>query len=210
VSQETEKPPREPMLNAPWASLAVVGALLAAYIVQVLLSPLYTEAYALSSGAVASGRWEVLITHIFLHGGIGHLLMNCGAAIAFGPPVARLYGPGFRGAMLYFAFFLLCGVLSGLGFAALHANDQAAAIGASGAISGVWGAATRLIERRGAMSPIVSRTVLIQAVIFGAINVAIGFLGNMAGYGIAWEAHIAGYAVGLFLIGPFARLAGRA
>jgi len=210
VTDETEQPRKEPLLNAPWPSIAVVLVILVGFIWQSRHSPIFTDAYALSVPALRAGRWEVLVTHLFLHAGVSHLLVNSGAAIAFGPPVARLLGTGAKGAGLYFTFFLVCGVISAAGFLALHTRDGAAAIGASGAVSGLWGAASRLVAHRGVLSPITSRPVVIQAIVFVAINVGIGVLGGMAGYGIAWEAHLAGYAAGLLLVGPFVRLAGKA
>lgn len=151
----------------------------------------------------------VLVSHIFLHGGWTHLLMNAGSALAFGPPVARLLGPGGKGAVLYFGFFLLCGVLAGLGYVAVHLGGSAPVIGASGAVSGLWGAASRLLDRRGRMAPILSRQVLGQAMVFTALNVVIGLAGGFAQLHIAWEAHLAGYLAGLLLIGPASLLADR-
>ena len=138
----------------------------------------------------------------YLHGGWTHLLMNAGSALAFGPPVARLFGAGGRGAMLYFGFFLLCGVLAGLGYVAVHLGGSAPVIGASGAVSGLWGAASRLLGRGGRLAPILSRQVVSQAMVFTALNVAIGLAGGFAQLNIAWEAHLAGYLAGLLLIGP--------
>ena len=58
-----ETPLREPAFNAPAVSLAFVALLLIAYAVQVfLLSPDDVMALALSSPALAQGRWWTLIS----------------------------------------------------------------------------------------------------------------------------------------------------
>jgi membrane associated rhomboid family serine protease len=148
------------------------------------------------------GRLDTLFTHIFLHGGWTHLLMNVGSALAFGPPVARLFGRGARGAALFLLFFLICGAFGGLGYVATHMEGSGLVVGASGAISGLWGAASRLLGQDGRLAPILGRQVVSQAMVFTVLNILIGLAGGFAQLHIAWEAHLAGYLAGLLLIGP--------
>lgn len=203
------KPVSEPAFNAPWQSLLLPVLLAAAFGAQSLVGVEAVVSYALSTQALRGGHWETLFTSLFLHGGWAHLFMNAGSALAFGPPVARALGEDFRGAALFYLFFLICGALAGLGFVAVHWEGSGLVVGASGAISGLWGAASRLLAGRGVMAPILSRPVVLQAVVFVVINVGIGLLGGFAQMSIAWEAHLAGYAAGLLLIGPAAHLANR-
>jgi membrane associated rhomboid family serine protease len=201
----------EPAFKAPWPSLVLLVVLVAAYLVQRYVLPGDEVArLALSSQAIVSeGRWDTLFTHIFLHGGWGHLFMNLGSALAFGPPVARLFGHGGRGAVLFFLFFLICGAFGGLGFVAMHMQGSGLVVGASGAISGLWGAASRLLGRDGRLAPMFGRQVVSQAMVFAVLNVLVGFAGGFASLNIAWEAHLGGYVAGLLLIGPASKLAGR-
>ena len=112
------RPKREPMFNAPWTIVALCVGLIALYELQRLfLSDALTAAYGVSATALMSGRWQTLLTSLFLHGSWPHVLMNAVAALAFGPPVARLMGVNPRGAAAFFGFYLVCGVLAGLGFA---------------------------------------------------------------------------------------------
>ena len=148
---------------------------------------------------------------MFLHGSWPHVLMNSVAIVAFGPPAARLMGTGPRGAAAFFAFYLLCGALAGLGFLAADPHDVNPVVGASGAVSGLLGAASRLIEGHGQIGPIFGRTVLGMAAAWAIVNVVLGVSGltpGAMGMPVAWQAHLAGYAAGVLLIGPFARLAG--
>lgn len=208
---DTERATGEPAFNAPWPSLVLPLVLIAAFIVQGHVLPAEQVArLALSSQAILrEGRWDTLFTHIFLHGGWAHLLMNAGSALAFGPPVARLFGQGGRGAILFFLFFLICGAFGGLGFVLMHMEGSGLVVGASGAISGLWGAASRLLGRDGRLAPMFGRQVVTQAVVFTVLNLLIGVAGGFGSLNIAWEAHLAGYLAGLLLIGPASRLAGQ-
>lgn len=212
VDAETTRPERpvpEPFFNAPGVSLALIALLGIAYGVQVLaLSPETVATLALSPTALAEGRWWTLVSHMFLHANPVHLLMNAGAALAFGPAVARHFGPGPRSAGIFLLFFLSCGVIGGLGYVALHPGGVAMVIGASGAISGLWGAAARLLRRRSGLWGIWEGPVRAQIIVVVIFNALIGLMGLAAGgLRIAWEAHIIGFVVGLLLIGPFTRLA---
>lgn len=202
-----DPPAREPLFNAPWPATALILVLAIAFGLQALL---LTEAgvysLALTPMGLRSGMWWTLFSYMFLHSGWAHILMNAGSALAFAPPVARLLGGQGRGAVVFFGFYLLCGVLAGLGFCLLHWQGSGPVIGASGAVSGLWGAASRLLAGRG-LAPALSRPVLTQAAVFAGINVLLGVLGVFGGLNIAWEAHLIGYAAGLALIGPAARLA---
>lgn len=207
---DTRPPASEPAFNAPWPSLVLPVVLIAAYLVQRQLPSADQAHLALSSQAILrEGRWDTLFTHIFMHAGWTHLFMNLGSALAFGPPVARLFGQGVRGAALFVLFFLICGAFGGLGFVATHIEGSGLVVGASGAISGLWGAASRLLGQNGRLAPIFSRQVVSQAVVFAALNILIGLAGGFAQLNIAWEAHLAGYLAGLLLIGPASLLADR-
>lgn len=204
-----EVPVREPAFNAPGVSLALIALLAIAYGVQVFfLSPDAVAALALSRPALSEGRWWTLLSHVFLHANLVHLLMNAGAALAFGPAVARHFGPGARSAGTFLLYFLVCGVVGGLGYIAVHPHGVDMVVGASGAISGLWGGAARLLGRWRGLGRLWDRQVRGQIAAVVILNLLIGLTGLAAGgLHIAWEAHIAGFVAGLLLIGPFTRLA---
>lgn len=203
---------REPMFNAPWPATVLVAVLCLAFAVQTfLLTPGQIEILALSRGGIGSGRWYELVTHQFLHGGLMHLAMNAIGAFTFAAPVIRLLGMRNGDIALFYLFFLICGVIGGLGWlAASHLGTvEAMVLGASGAVSGLWGGASRLLGRRGGLAALTDRQVLMQGAAFAGVNILIGLLSPMIGIHIGWQAHIAGYAAGLLLIGAFGRMAGR-
>ena len=204
---------REPIFNAPWQAVAVVALIVGGYGVQRLFpADAVLGAYAFSPSNLTPGRWETLITSIFLHGSWAHAMMNGAFALAFSAPVARLFGPKLEGGLLFFGFYVLCGVLANLGYAAAHLGGTGLVVGASGAVSGLMGAAARLIGGHGRPGPMFSKPVLGMGGGWLAINVIIAlvggsFLPGAGNAGVAWEAHIAGFVAGVLLIGPFARLA---
>jgi membrane associated rhomboid family serine protease len=212
-----ERPAHEPVFNAPWQAVAVVVLIVGGYALQTRFPVDAVEnAYAFAPiNLTLPGRWPTVITAIFLHGGWAHAMMNGAFALAFAAPVARLFGPKLEGALLFFSFYFLTGVLANLGYAALHPGGVIPVVGASGAVSGLMGAAARLIGGEGRPGPMFSRPVLALGggwVVVNLIFAVIGssFIPGGGSAGVAWEAHLAGFAVGVLLIGLFGRLAPKA
>src|SRR5581483_11614775 len=108
------------MFNAPWTITVLCVGLIVLYAVQYFVldgaNHQPPASLTLTGAALAAGHWETLLTSLFLHASWPHVLMNSVAALAFGPPVARLMGLGPRGALVFLAFYLVCGVLGSLGF----------------------------------------------------------------------------------------------
>src|SRR5205085_3328406 len=79
-----------------------------------------------------------LLTSMFMHGGIAHILGNMLFLWIFGDNVEDALGH-----VRYLLFYLLCGVLASLAHVAsvlaFHNNPYIPSLGASGAISGVLG-----------------------------------------------------------------------
>jgi membrane associated rhomboid family serine protease len=202
----------EPAVRAPAAVAVLVFGLMGLFALQSMADQeAVQDAFGFAPRGLAQGEWTGLLTSMFVHGNWPHVMLNAIGALAFGAPVARLLGASLGGAVRFYIFYMVCGVLSALGYAALHLNDPAVLVGASGAVSGLMGAASRLIDRRENMAPFGSRTVIGMAVSWLVINLLMGFGGLEAvsgGAAVAWEAHLFGYAAGLLLIEPAARLAG--
>ncbi len=204
------RPPRERAMNAPWPVLAATALLVAGYLWQLGAGREAIERFALIPVALSGGRWEGLIGHIFLHGGWIHLFLNGTALLAFGAPVARLFAGAAAGALRFAVFFLICGVIGGLTFWGLHPAGGVPLVGASGAISGLMGAAARLIERRGLVGHPFSRVALRFVLPWIVLNLLLALAGTAFALPIAWEAHLGGLVAGWLLIGPFAPRRGRA
>jgi membrane associated rhomboid family serine protease len=203
-----QRPEREPIFNAPWPSLVLVAVIVGGYAVQSRFPPeLVIPALGFSPQGLAEGRWWTLVSALFLHGGWAHALTNAAFALAFGAPTARFFGLSAVGATGFFLFYLACGALSSLGYAGLHPGQAVPLVGASGAVSGLMGAAARLIAGRGRLGPIWSPTVLGMGAAWIVVNLLVAVLGFAPGLGdatVAWEAHLAGFAAGILLVAPFA------
>ena len=82
------------------------------------------------------------ITHQFVHGDLAHLGINSAWLLAFGTPVARR-----TDAARFVVFFLLAGTAGALLYLAVNGAVVILVVGASGAISGLMGAAFRFLFR---------------------------------------------------------------
>jgi membrane associated rhomboid family serine protease len=212
--------PKQPAIKAPWPAVLLVLAIVVAYLVQ--STWINEQALILNYGfapvMLSEGHYLPLVTSMFLHGGWTHAGMNALGAMAFGAPTARLLGLGYQsaqgrapilGGLAFLLFFLLCGVLGSLGYGLVHRDGQAILIGASGGVAGLMGAASRMIDRPVGLSPYGSPTVMGMAAAWIIVNLLMALIGLAPGAGgvaIAWEAHLFGYAAGLLLIGPAARI----
>lgn len=157
----------------------------------------------LAASKLWSGEWWRMITYLFLHGNTAHLLLNVGALYIFGKSVERMYGT-FR----FMIIFFVSGFLSGLVQITLIPNEPA--IGASGAILGIFGAAIAGIVKLKDVIPNNVRQselrwmlgVAIAQVLFDQLvnNIAAATDKSGAGVRIAAFAHMGGIVAG-FIVG---------
>jgi membrane associated rhomboid family serine protease len=149
------------------------------------------------------------LSFMFLHGGFLHLLGNMWSLYIFGDNVEDRLGP-----MRYLAFYLLCGIASGISHFMLNTHSTAPTIGASGAIAGVMGAYFLLhpTSRILTLIPIffIPWFVEIPAFFFLGVWFLMQFLSATAGTGgaggIAWWAHIGGFVFGMLFLKLFLAL----
>lgn len=202
---------REPIFNAPWPAVAVAAVIVGGYFLQSLVPQ---DALLMRWGyspVLSRGRPETLLSAVFLHGGWAHALMNAAFGLAFATPVARYFGTSLRGFVAFMLFYLACGGLGNLAFGLLHPREIAPLIGASGAVSGLAAAASRLVAGRGQVGPLLSAPVLGMGggwIIANLLIAVVGFAPGAGGAQVAWEVHLAGFAIGLFLLRPLAPVAG--
>jgi membrane associated rhomboid family serine protease len=199
--------------------MGLILALIAAHVARVW-SGTSLEPLAVTSQDFAQGGYAQFVTYQFAHGSWAHVLMNAAFVLAFGVPVARYFGEGPRGSLVFLIFFLVCGILAAAsygGYVDLAARLTGspprpwALVGASGAGSALMGAAARLIQGHGRVGRLWGRTVVVMTLAWIGINLVLGLSGLTPGAGavpVAWEAHILGYFAGLLLIGLFGALAG--
>ena len=144
-----------------------------------------------------------LVSYMFLHGGIWHLVSNMWSLYIFGDNVEDYFG-----SIRYLIFYLLCGILSGLFHLLFNIYANIPTIGASGAIAGVMGAYFILYPKSKILTLIpiiiIPWFVEIPAFIFLGLWLVIQLINaagnNAMGGGIAWWAHIGGFIVGILLL----------
>lgn len=163
-----------------------------------------TNAWALSGTALRAGRWWTLFTHMGAHGGLIHLAFNLSALAAFGTDFVVKLGRSRRTTAMLLALFLVAGLAGGLLYLALTPVNGPGAVGASGAIFGLWGATARL-RADGTVLPLFSAPVRSAAVQALIANLILILPLALMGGGLAWQAHLGGFLAGLALAPAVAR-----
>lgn len=150
--------------------------------------------------------WGVgsIATSMFLHAGFWHLAGNMLFLWVFGDNVEDATGH-----LRFIVFYFLCGAVAALAQAAGDLHDLTPMIGASGAISGVLGAYLILHPRaRILVMTFFFLTFQVRAMwllgLWIAYQVALGLAEHGKG-GVAWWAHVGGFAAGAVLILVFRR-----
>jgi rhomboid family protein len=150
-----------------------------------------------------------LLTSMFMHGSIAHLLGNMLYLWIFGDNVEDDLGP-----VRYLFFYIVCGLLASLAHVAstfaFDGNPYIPSLGASGAISGVLGGYMLFHPRRrvrvimGRMLTEVPAYVAIGLWFVFQLIESLGMFGGTQEGGVAYAAHIGGFIAGLTLIKVFA------
>jgi membrane associated rhomboid family serine protease len=196
----------ERAINLPPAVLWLIGINVAVQVLRSLMGEPADQAIILQFGLVPAvytgGSQDLLsqvaspITYQFLHAGWLHLVINMVTLAAFGAPVERMLG-----VRRFLLFYLTSGVVAGFVQVLLFPDGTDPVIGASGAVSGVFGAVLMLMRYVGSMP-----SLLPVAGIWIALNVFFGIFGGTPGAGgeqVAWAAHIGGFVYGLVTFGLF-------
>ena len=209
MSDRPAPPARQPILNVPPITKALLIANVAVHLLRLLLPAdlddalLLTFAFVPARYTEAGGfGWPTLvdpITYQFLHGSLVHLAVNMLALLAFGAGVERRIG-GWR--MLI--FFLVCGVIAAATHLAAYPSSLEPIVGASGAISGLFGGVLRFQFDSGLGS---RRGFWLVIILWIVVNFVIGQTGipGTDGAAIAWVAHLGGFVAGLVLFDLAAR-----
>jgi membrane associated rhomboid family serine protease len=186
----------QPIFNIPPMTLALLLANIGVHLIRLLLPQALDEQLVFTFAFVparyldaALWSWPVWVEPVsyqFLHGGWLHLGINMLSLLAFGAGVEQRLG-----AWRYLIFYLGCGILAAGTEFTVEAHSVGLMIGASGAISGLFGAILRFRVH--------PRSLWIVAVVWLAMNVATGsdsIIGPVDGM-VAWIAHIGGFVAGL-------------
>jgi membrane associated rhomboid family serine protease len=153
--------------------------------------------------------WLTVFTAMFMHGGFLHIIGNMLFLWIFGNNVEDATGP-----LKYLAFYLLSGVAALALQVAFNPDSTVPTIGASGAIAGVLGGYILLYPRARVLTLIfliffvtfieVPALVVLGVWFLEQLYFGVADLSHPTGGGVAYFAHIGGFAFGLIFVRAFA------
>jgi membrane associated rhomboid family serine protease len=147
-----------------------------------------------------------LLTCMFVHGGLLHLGGNMLYLWVFGSNIEDVMGHG-----RFLMFYVLCGLAGSCAQVVAAPGSQVPLVGASGAIAGVLGAYLVTFPTARVLTLFVLvvfvRVVPVPALIILGLWLLIQLLnaGQLGPGGVAWFAHLGGFAAGLLLVAGFRR-----
>ncbi len=146
------------------------------------------------------------ISSMFLHGGFVHLIGNMWFLWIFGDNIEDKLGH-----FKFIVFYFLCGIIASSVHVFFNSQSNVPCIGGSGAIAGVLGAYMITFPRARVVT-IVPLFIFIQVMELPAIivlgfwfviqlfNGAASITASTSGAGVAWWAHIGGFAAGITIL----------
>ena len=226
-------PTNEPMFNVPNCVMAILAVLVLVQLGRSFLSPETDLWFVLSTAFIPGrygplgealpggelAKFTSPVTHMLVHGDWIHLGLNSAWLLAFGGAIAVR-----TGTLRFLAFFVVCGLAGAAAFYVANEGLLQPMVGASGAISGLLAGTLRILfpalENGGfwrlreaprsvrlmsLSETLTDRRILVASAILVLINVmtVIGFGAAQNSAGIAWEAHLGGYVIGIFTYGLF-------
>jgi membrane associated rhomboid family serine protease len=194
----------EPMINLPPATKYLLGLILGVFLVTGValseqMSSRIIETFGFIPARFNGGAFDLFaalspLTHMALHGGWLHIIMNAFMLAAFGSGVERWIGAR--------KMLLIC-LISGFCGAAFHyllnSNSPAPMIGASGALSGLFAAALVMLGR-GQREMGGKYGMLPFAILWIGLSIGFGMMGGPDGSLIAWAAHVGGFLGGFLAV----------
>ena len=145
--------------------------------------------------------WSTLITSMFLHGGWAHLGGNMLFLWIFGDNIEHRIGH-----LRFILFYMLCGIAAGLAHILFNSGSVVPTVGASGAISGVLGGYLVLFPRNRVYVMTWGGVAAVPAVMMLGLWILMQFINGFGSVadtpetgGVAYLAHIGGFAAGMIL-----------
>ena len=203
-----------PRVLVPYVTYGILGLNILVFLGQILVSfsdPDLGIAVIFTFGFVpAEFNVITIITSMFIHGGLAHIVGNMWFLWLFGDNVESVLGH-----LKYFMFYMVCGIGAALGQFLISPSSQVPMIGASGAIAGILGA--YMIQFPKARVHILVIFIFITTIAVPAqivlglwflmqLTGGLGTLGVDTTGGVAWFAHVGGFISGVGLLRRFQNL----
>jgi membrane associated rhomboid family serine protease len=160
------------------------------FLAQYLIGNKLVFLFGLTPALVKEGYVWQIVTYMFLHGGLFHILFNMFALFIFGADIERAWGT-----KNFVKYYFITGIGAGVASFLLSFNSQVTTIGASGAIFGLLVAFALMFPDRIIylyfLFPIRAKY---MALLFGIIELIASF--RYTGDGIGHFAHLGGMVIG--------------
>ncbi|WP_421783604.1 rhomboid family intramembrane serine protease [Kiloniella litopenaei] len=204
------------LIDRPWVTIAAIICCCFVYLIQAISPELFMARMIYALGLIPdvllgnakrppSIDWIApiftLVTYNFLHGGFMHLVGNMVYLWVFGDNVEDAMGH-----RRFFAFFICCGIIAGIGQTIITGDSQTPIVGASGAVSGILGAYLLQYPKAKVLIPIFMIPVFVRAYLLLIFWIGFQIFSALVPgqSGVAWWAHIIGFFGGMALF-PFFR-----
>jgi len=199
-----------PHRKPPVTNYLLIAANIVVFVLQVKSGPAAYQYAAVPSQVVHGHQLYTVLTSMFMHGGIAHILSNMWFLWIFGDNVEDAFGH-----LGYLAVYIAAGICGATLQILTTPGSETPMLGSSGAISGVMGAYLVLYPRARVLTlwPIFLLSffnipAVIYLLLWIGIQVLFGLATPQSGGGTAFFAHIGGFAFG-FMLGFIARILGR-
>ncbi len=206
IGDDQVKGGHKPILAYGLIAINVLVFLYESQLSNAALGQLFYEFGAIPSLIFNGDQLYTLMTNMFLHSGIKHLLWNMLFLWIFADNIEAIIG-----SLPFLGFYLIGGVAASLIHAAIDPSSTLPAVGASGAIAAVMGAYLIMFpkSRIKMIFLIIFRPFHIPAIIFLGIWIAQQLISGFTpaepgseGARVAWWAHIGGFVYGV-VVGYF-------
>jgi membrane associated rhomboid family serine protease len=194
----------EPALSQSVCTLGAIPGDLLGTVAEGTRVPLGRGAWCVIGGPP---NWASPFTSMFMHGGWFHILGNLWFLYIFGDNVEDAMG-----SLRFVVFYILCGLAAVAAQIASNPSSAVPMVGASGAIGGVMGAYAVLYPRAPVHLLLVLGFYVTRIVVPAFLMLGYWFLLQILGglptvgsegAGVAFWAHVGGFAAGVVLIFPF-------
>ena len=203
-----------PSRSTPVVTIGLIVLNTLAFLYELSLSDAELDRLVRMAGTVPADFSAVdVVTSLFLHGGWLHFLGNMLYLWIFGDNVEDSFGR-----VRFLLFYVFCGAVAAIAQVVTHPQSTVPMVGASGAIAGVMGAYFVLFPQSRVLAGVFIiffiDVVEIPAIFFLGVWFlmqlfsGVGSLVDTAEGGIAFFAHVGGFAVGV-LAGAVARIRAR-
>ncbi len=187
----------------PIVTILIIAANFVVFVMELQNGDAFIQRWSLVPAHVVAGRDLItVLTAMFMHASWIHILGNMLFFWVFGPPIEDAMGSG-----RFLAFYLLAGVAATIAQVAIAPTSQVPNLGASGAIAGVMGAFLVTYPRDRIRTLLILGIFIdiefIPAIILVGIWIAIQFVSEIGALaqvqmgGVAYMAHLGGFAFGL-------------